>query len=135
MRPIVIRPGPVRTSHLLWVTTRYCFVIQWRSPGGITEMLALSSAVVVLLVAGATTIHAATKISKTDFGKTKDGVAVQIFTLTNASATARPNPVPAPVIQKLCPRKDSQRSAGNPRSEERRVGKEGRGRGSRKDRA
>ena len=48
-------------------------------------MLALSSAVVVLLVAGATTIHAATKISKADFGKTKDGVAVQIFTLTNAS--------------------------------------------------
>jgi aldose 1-epimerase len=48
-------------------------------------MLALSSAAVVLLVVGATTIHAATKISKADFGKTKDGVAVQIFTLTNAS--------------------------------------------------
>jgi aldose 1-epimerase len=49
-------------------------------------MLALSSAAaVILLVAGAVTIHAATKISKADFGKTKDGVAVQIFTLTNAS--------------------------------------------------
>ena len=48
-------------------------------------MLALSSVAVVLLVAGATTIHAATKISKADFGKTKDGAAVQIFTLTNSS--------------------------------------------------
>ncbi|MGD0868129.1 MAG: aldose epimerase family protein [Bryobacteraceae bacterium] len=48
-------------------------------------MLALSSVAVVLLVAGATTIYAATKISKADFGKTKDGAAVQIFTLTNAS--------------------------------------------------
>src|ERR1039458_2143158 len=48
-------------------------------------MLALSSAAVVLLVAGAMTIHAATKISKADFGKTKDGDAVQIFTLTNSS--------------------------------------------------
>src|ERR1035441_10463396 len=48
------------------------------------EMLALSSAV-VLLAAGAITVQAATKISKADFGKTKDGAAVQIFTLTNAS--------------------------------------------------
>jgi aldose 1-epimerase len=47
-------------------------------------MLALSSAV-VLLAAGVITVQAATKISKADFGKTKDGAAVQIFTLTNAS--------------------------------------------------
>jgi len=47
-------------------------------------MLALSSVVGVLLLAGAVTVHAATKISKADFGKTKSGTPVQIFTLTNA---------------------------------------------------
>jgi len=46
-------------------------------------MLALSSVAAVLLLAGAVTIHAATKVSKADFGKTPDGKAVQIFTLTN----------------------------------------------------
>jgi aldose 1-epimerase len=47
-------------------------------------MLPLSSVAVVLLIAGAVTIHAATKISKADFGKMPDGTAVEIFTLTNA---------------------------------------------------
>src|ERR1035438_10332226 len=46
-------------------------------------MLALSSVAAVLLLVGAVTIHAATKVSKADFGKTSDGTAVQIFTLTN----------------------------------------------------
>jgi aldose 1-epimerase len=46
-------------------------------------MLALSSITAVLLLVGASTIHAATKISKADFGKMPDGTAVQIFTLTN----------------------------------------------------
>jgi aldose 1-epimerase len=46
-------------------------------------VLALSSITAVLLLAGAATIHAATKVSKADFGKTSDGTAVQIFTLTN----------------------------------------------------
>src|ERR1039458_1360681 len=46
-------------------------------------MLALSSVAAVLLVVGAVTIHAATKVSKADFGKTPDGTPVQIFTLTN----------------------------------------------------
>jgi aldose 1-epimerase len=47
-------------------------------------MLALSSVVGVLMIAGAVTVHAATKITQADFGKTKDGTPVQIFTLTNA---------------------------------------------------
>ena len=46
-------------------------------------MLELSSVAAVLLLAGAATIHAATKVSKADFGKTPDGKAVQIFTLVN----------------------------------------------------
>ncbi len=48
-------------------------------------MLALPPVADILLVAGATTIYAATKITKADFGQTTDGTAVQIFTLTNAS--------------------------------------------------
>jgi len=47
-------------------------------------MLALSSAAAILIIAGALTAHAATKVAKADFGKTPDGTAIQIFTLTNA---------------------------------------------------
>jgi aldose 1-epimerase len=46
-------------------------------------MIAFPSVALALLVLGAATIHAATKISKADFGKTSNGTAVQIFTLTN----------------------------------------------------
>jgi aldose 1-epimerase len=46
-------------------------------------MLPFSSVAAVLLLVGAVTIHAATKVSKADFGKMPDGKAVQIFTLTN----------------------------------------------------
>ena len=46
-------------------------------------MIELSSAAVALLLFGAATIHAATKVSKADFGKTADGTSVQIFTLVN----------------------------------------------------
>jgi aldose 1-epimerase len=46
-------------------------------------MIAFSSVAAVLLLVGAATIHAATKISKADFGKTPDGTAVEIFTLVN----------------------------------------------------
>jgi aldose 1-epimerase len=46
-------------------------------------MLAFSSMAAILLLVGAVTIHAATKVSPADFGKTPDGTAVQIFTLTN----------------------------------------------------
>ena len=46
-------------------------------------MIAFSSAAAALLVIGAATIHAATKVSKADFGKMPDGTVVQIFTLTN----------------------------------------------------
>jgi aldose 1-epimerase len=46
-------------------------------------MLPLSSVAAVILLVGAVTIHAATKVSKADFGKTPGGTAVQIFTLTN----------------------------------------------------
>ena len=35
------------------------------------------------MLAGAATIHAATKVTKADFGKTHDGKSVEIFTLTN----------------------------------------------------
>ena len=45
-------------------------------------MLTLSSVAAVLLI-GAATIHAATKIARADFGKMPDGTPVQIFTLTN----------------------------------------------------
>jgi aldose 1-epimerase len=38
---------------------------------------------VALLLIGAATIHAATKISKADFGKMPNGTKVEIFTLTN----------------------------------------------------
>jgi aldose 1-epimerase len=47
-------------------------------------MVALSSAI-ALLALGALSVHAATKIVKADFGKTKAGEPVQLFTLTNAS--------------------------------------------------
>ena len=47
-------------------------------------MLALSSAAAILFIAGAVTMHAATKISHADFGKMPDGTIIQIFTLTNA---------------------------------------------------
>src|SRR5450631_1390499 len=60
------------------------FVIQWQSPGGSSEMLALSSMTAVALIAGAFTMQAATKISHADFGKMADGTGVQIYTLTNA---------------------------------------------------
>jgi aldose 1-epimerase len=46
-------------------------------------MLAFSSVAAVLLLVGAVTIHAATKVSSGDFGKMPDGTAVQIFTLVN----------------------------------------------------
>jgi len=46
-------------------------------------MLALSSAAAILLI-GAITVHAATKMARAEFGKTPDGTAVQVFTLTNA---------------------------------------------------
>ncbi len=46
-------------------------------------MIELSSVAAALLVLGVATVHAATKVSKADFGKTADGTAVQIFTLTN----------------------------------------------------
>src|SRR5580704_14998321 len=46
-------------------------------------MIALSSVAAALLLIGAATIHAATKVSKADFGKMPDGTVVQIFTLTN----------------------------------------------------
>jgi aldose 1-epimerase len=46
-------------------------------------MIAFSSVAVALLLVGAATIHAATKVSKADFGKMPDGAVVQIFTLTN----------------------------------------------------
>ena len=46
-------------------------------------MIAFSSVAAVLMLVGAVTIHAATKVSKADFGKASDGKAVQIFTLTN----------------------------------------------------
>lgn len=45
-------------------------------------MLALSSAALLLGV-GVLAVHAATKVSQADFGKTRDGVAIQIYTLTN----------------------------------------------------
>jgi aldose 1-epimerase len=45
-------------------------------------MLALSWAAAIILI-GAATIHAATKVSKAEFGKMPDGAAVDIFTLTN----------------------------------------------------
>jgi aldose 1-epimerase len=38
----------------------------------------------LLGIAGTVTLHAATKVSDSDFGKTREGVAVRIFTLTNA---------------------------------------------------
>ena len=47
-------------------------------------MLALSSACAFLLLVGAVSLHAATKISHTDFSSTPDGTPVQLFTLTNA---------------------------------------------------
>jgi aldose 1-epimerase len=46
-------------------------------------VIAFSSVAAALLLVGAVTVHAATKVSKADFGKTSDGTAVQIFTLTN----------------------------------------------------
>src|SRR5580698_152866 len=46
-------------------------------------MLTLSSVAAALLLIGAATIHAATKVSKADFGKMPDGTVVQIFTLVN----------------------------------------------------
>ena len=46
-------------------------------------MLALSSVAAALLLLGAVTIHAATKVSEADFGKMPDGTLVKIFTLTN----------------------------------------------------
>src|SRR5580698_3107955 len=46
-------------------------------------MIAFSSVAVALLLIGAATIHAATKISEADFGKMPDGTSVHIFTLTN----------------------------------------------------
>ncbi len=46
-------------------------------------MFAFSSVAATLLILGAMTVHAATKISKADFGKMPDGTPVQIFTLTN----------------------------------------------------
>lgn len=46
-----------------------------------SKFLSVAAAV---LITGAATIHAATKISMADFGKTPDGTPVQIFTLTNA---------------------------------------------------
>jgi aldose 1-epimerase len=46
-------------------------------------MIAFSSAAAALLLIGAATIHAATKVSGADFGKMPDGTLVQIFTLTN----------------------------------------------------
>ena len=46
-------------------------------------MLTLSSVAAVLLLVGAATAHAATKVSKADFGKMPDGTAVDIYTLTN----------------------------------------------------
>jgi aldose 1-epimerase len=51
-------------------------------------MIALSYVVpsaAVLLAVGALTVHAATRIVQANFGKTAEGTAVQIFTLTNAS--------------------------------------------------
>src|SRR5271165_1703949 len=36
-----------------------------------------------VMIAGTLTVHAATKIVSGDFGKTREGVAVRIFTLTN----------------------------------------------------
>jgi aldose 1-epimerase len=46
-------------------------------------MLAFPSVAVALLLVGAATIHAATKITKADFGKMPNGTKVEIFTLTN----------------------------------------------------
>ena len=46
-------------------------------------MIELSSVAAAFLILGAATVHAATKVSKADFGKTPDGAAVEIFTLTN----------------------------------------------------
>jgi aldose 1-epimerase len=46
-------------------------------------MLTLSSVAAALLLIGAATIHAATKVSKAEFGKMPDGTVVQIFTLIN----------------------------------------------------
>jgi aldose 1-epimerase len=45
-------------------------------------MLALSWAAAILLI-GAATVHAATKVSQSEFGKMPDGTPVEIFTLTN----------------------------------------------------
>ena len=46
-------------------------------------MLSLSSVAALLLIVGAATVHAATKMSMDDFGKMPDGTPVRIFTLTN----------------------------------------------------
>jgi aldose 1-epimerase len=46
-------------------------------------MITFSSVAVALLLIGAATIHAATKVSKADFGKMPDGTPVEIFTLIN----------------------------------------------------
>ena len=46
-------------------------------------MIELSSVAAALLLIGAATIHAATKVSKADFGKMPDGTPIPIYTLTN----------------------------------------------------
>jgi len=46
-------------------------------------MIAFSSVAVALLLVGAATVHAATKVSKADFGKMPDGTVIPVFTLTN----------------------------------------------------
>ena len=46
-----------------------------------TELAAMA-----LIIGGMTVAKAATTVTKADFGKTKEGTPVQIFTLTNARA-------------------------------------------------